>query len=222
LNITRIRLFHLISPSLPTGAFAYSQGLEWAIDSGLVQRRQDLRDWLSSLLFNSIMELEVPVFRRLYDDYLTSDLDSFDKWCRFLVACRETREFREEERNRGRAIAKFVKDIDSTIADRWVVAAQPSQLAGFALISAHWKIDLPGAALGYTYSWLENLVMAAIKLIPLGQTSGHQVIADLRDECASAVSRGLELHDADIGGSCPAAAICSCLHETQYTRIFRS
>ena len=221
-NYPYFRLFHLISPSLPTGAFAYSQGLEWAIDSGLVQSHKDLGDWLSSLLVNSIMELEVPVLRRLYEDYLAGDIDSFHTWCNYLVASRETHELREEERNRGRAMARLVKELDDGITARWLGAAQLSQLAGFALASAHWHIALPQAALGYTYGWLENLVMAAIKLIPLGQTAGHQVIAHLSNECSSAVARGLELQDSDMGGSCPAAAICSCLHETQYTRIFRS
>ena len=78
------------------------------------------------------------------------------------------------------------------------------------------------AALGYTWGWLENLVLATVKIIPLGQTQGQQLLQHLISEVPAAVDETLGLADDKIGASSPALAIASSAHETQYTRLFRS
>mgnify|MGYP001825662303 FL=1 len=92
----------------------------------------------------------------------------------------------------------------------------------FALACAAWEIPLRDAALGYAWSWLENLLLAAVKLIPLGQTAGQQLLHRLSADLPGAVAQGLTLEDDAIGASTPALAIASSLYETQYTRLFRS
>lgn len=217
-----LRLFQLISPSLPTGAFSYSQGLEWAVDCGWVKDRETLSDWLSSLLYNSLRELEIPVLKRLYDAVCNHDQTAFVEWRDFLVASRETRELRLEEFNRGRAMAVILAGMDPDLSEDWLAVARPCQVAGFAYAAAVWGIGCRESLLGYTWSWLENIVMAAIKLVPLGQTAGQVVLTGIAEHCSAVVDYGMHCSDEAIGGGCPALAIASSLHETQYTRLFRS
>lgn len=216
------RLLQLVSPSLPTGGFTYSQGLEWAVDCGWVHDRQSLIDWLQSILHSGFVELELPLLKRLYTAAQEQDLEIFLHWSEFALASRETKELRLEEMNRGRAMAKIVQDLDHTIDSQWLDAIRQCQLAGFALAALKWDINLQNAALGYTWSWLENMVMAAVKLIPLGQTSGQQALQYISTHSPEVIKAGLAKNDEEIGGSCPAFSIGSCLHETQYTRLFRS
>lgn len=215
-------LFQLISPSLPTGAFTYSQGLEWAVECGWVHDSRTLVQWLGSLLHSNGAELEIPVLRELYTAAAGRDLAGFCSWCTYLTACRETKELRDEEINRGKAMAKLLKDLNIETDLKWLASVKGCQAAGFALAAVHWQIPLPEAALGYLWSWLENMVMTAIKCVPLGQTDGQRSLLELHRSCQGAVELGLALNREDIGGSCPAFAIASSLHETQYTRLFRS
>jgi urease accessory protein len=217
-----LRLFQLISPSLPTGAFTYSQGIEWAVECGWVKNKSSLIDWLSSMLFNGFQELEIPLLKRLYLSWIESDFNNVTFWSNYLVACRETKELRMEEINRGRAMVKILEQLDPALKKAWLEAAKKCQLAGFALAASRWDIDLKDAALGYTWGWLENMVMAAVKIVPLGQTDGQLALAALIETATAVVQAGLQIEDENIGGSCSAFAIGSCLHETQYTRLFRS
>jgi urease accessory protein len=104
----------------------------------------------------------------------------------------------------------------------WRPLLARSQAAGFAFASAAWKIDPRQAASAYAWSWLEGLVLAAVKIVPLGQTQGQQVLARLAGRIPAILDAALELDDESIGASSPALAIASCAHETQYTRLYRS
>ena len=217
-----LRLLQLVSPSLPTGGFTYSQGLEWAVECDWVHDHQSLIDWLQSILHSGFVELELPLLKRLYTAAEEQDLATFLHWSQFVLASRETKELRLEEMNRGRAMAKIVQELDQTMDPQWLDAIRQCQLAGFAIAAVRWNISLQNAALGYTWSWLENMVMAAVKLIPLGQTSGQQALHHISTHTPQVITAGLATSDEEIAGSCPAFAIGSCLHETQYTRLFRS
>jgi urease accessory protein len=216
------RLFQLISPSLPTGAFSYSQGLEWAVENGMVTDQPSLEQWLRSYMHTSFSELEIPILKRLYSACREDNLQRFMYWCDYLLASRETSELRLEEKNRGRAMAKLLADLDLVTNDQWFAAIQSSQAAGYALAAVKWQINVREACLGYLWSWLENMVMAAVKIIPLGQTTGQRVLCSFSEEGSRIVTAGLAKNDDEIMGSCPAFALSSCLHETQYTRLFRS
>ncbi len=222
LTDNKLRLFQLISPSLPTGSFTYSQGLEWAVEQRWVHDRQSLCQWLSSLLFTCYRELEIPLLQRLYTACAKNDIELFASWCSFTLASRETKELREEEKTRGRAMTKLIKELIKSNDEEWLKHTASCQLAGFALLAQHWQIALEEAAMGYVWSWLENMTMAAIKIVPLGQTTGQRALIDLHNEAVSAVEAGLAMTDGQLGGSCPYLALSSCLHETQYTRLFRS
>jgi urease accessory protein len=97
-----------------------------------------------------------------------------------------------------------------------------SQLAGFAFAAQRWGISTRAMALGYAWAWAENLVLAGVKILPLGQRQGQQLLARIAAELPTALHAAQLLADDDIGASMPAMAIASAKHETQYTRLFRS
>lgn len=221
-DLAQLRLLQLVSPSLPVGAFTYSQGLEWAIECGWVKDEATLSDWLADLLRSSITYLELPLLARLYRASAAGDMEALVYWTRYLVACRETRELRDEERNRGRALASLLPQLGVQVSAEKISWFRRCQMTGFAYAACYWQIPLASAAGGYVWSWLENTTLAGVKIIPLGQTAGQRIIAALTETIPQLVARGLNLPDESIGASCTAQAIASSRHETQYTRIYRS
>lgn len=216
------RLLHLVSPSLPTGAFAYSQGLEWAIEAGWIADGSGLSEWLADLLSHSMVYVDIPLFKRMYEACRKENEEELADWCSRLLACRETRELRTEETDRGGAMARLLKGLCVPFSNRWEKTVGQCQLAGFALAAAQWDIPAEEAAVGYGWSWLENQVLAGIKTLPLGQTEGHRILMELGTAVPKTVERGMLTEDREIGASNLSAAIASIMHETQYTRIYRS
>ncbi len=217
-----LRLLQLVSPTLPTGAFSYSQGLEWAVEAHWLHDDLTLYQWLSDVLEQSMAFVDIPLFKHMYGAILAERFTELEQSCSLLLACRETAELRLEEQTRGRALATLLHNLDLEADDRWYPLIRRSQLAGFALAAVCWEIPLRDAALGYTWSWLENQVIAGIKIIPLGQTEGQRLLLQLSGEIAAHVDQGLNLRDEDIGSASPALALACSLHERQYTRLYRS
>jgi len=217
-----LRLYQLISPSLPVGAFTYSQGLEWAVETGWVDSDHALADWLQGVLDHSLTTLELPVLLRLLQALETNSDSDFIHWCDYLLASRETSELRKEERQRGAAMATLLPKLAVDIPVSLDEATRQTQLAGFALAARQWQIDPQSCCAGYLWSWLENQVMAGVKLVPLGQTQGQQLLLKLSQQLPHCVERAMRLEDSQIVSSTPALAIASSRHETQYTRLFRS
>jgi urease accessory protein len=231
-----LRLLQLVSPSLPVGAFAYSQGLEWAVEAGWVSAEATLEGWLSDQLDNALAWVDLPLLARMMEAAVDRDPTAVSAWIDELMAMRETAELRAEESGRGRALAELLDSL-GVLADGsaehqptpvaqqatvWKPVLSRSQLAGFAFAAARWNINTSDALIGYAWSWAENLTLAGVKLVPLGQTAGQRVLLRVADQIPDAVERSLSLEDAEIGAASPALAIASSLHETQYTRLFRS
>lgn len=229
-----LRLMHLASPSLPTGGFAYSQGLEWAVEKGWINDKTSLEQWLLNTLETGMARVDIPLLQRLYQAVEHQDLAAFTRAAQWVRACRETKELRNEEAHRGRALVAIIKALglchgsmaqssEKSNHEEWQKVIASSQLAGFAFAAALWKIPVKGAAKGYLWSWLENQVLTAVKIIPLGQSPGQRVLARLCPDIDTAVTTGLRIKNFEqMGSSLPALSMASSGHETQYTRLFRS
>jgi urease accessory protein len=222
MELSLLRLLHLVSPTLPIGAFTYSQGMEWAVEAGWVRDESELEAWLEGQMDQGLGAVDLPLLIRLQRAAAEGDLPAFTAWADYLIACRETQELRTEERQRGKALAMLLPTFGVNLDSRWIEAAGRCQAAGFALAAKAWAIPADQGALGYAWGWLENQVLAGIKLIPLGQTAGQRVLHRLTPRLAERVERARALTDDEIGGSLPALAIASSRHEGQYTRLFRS
>lgn len=212
----------LISPSLPVGGFTYSQGLEWAIEARWIANAEDLGTWLREQAETTLARVDLPLLLRLYDCSADNDLEAMDYWSKTVIAHRETSELRLEEQNRGRAMARLLKSMEIEKASEWQSVLSSCQLAGFAHAARIWGINEKDMLLGYVWSWLENLVLAGVKIIPLGQSAGQQLLLDIAPALPEAVDIAVGLGDDDIGSSSPALSIASSQHEFQYTRLFRS
>ncbi len=211
-----------MSPTLPIGGYSYSQGVEKAVEDRWIVDIDTSYQWLHGQLHQGLTYTDLPILRMLYDACDCGNKDEALRWSKILLACRETRELRQEEVNRGRALTKVLEGLEDSITKGWENIINTNHLSGLALVGTHWKIPVRELLLGYSWSWLENQVSAVVKIIPLGQTQGQQLLHKLLVLVPDTIVRSMMLDELDIGGSQPALAIASSLHETQYTRIFRS
>lgn len=217
-----LRLWQLISPALPIGAFAYSQGLEYAVEQDWVNDETTARQWITGLINHSMSSLDIPVLARLYQAWHANDVERVVYWNRYLQASREASELLTEDRQIGAALKQLLTDLDIQQVRNWP-ATEPAGFATmFALAATQWGVGLADACYGFLWTWSENQVAAAIKLVPLGQTAGQRILSAIIDDIPSAVERGLKIGDEDIGITAHGLGIASALHETQYTRLFRS
>lgn len=220
------RLLQLASPSLPVGAFAYSEGLEAAVERGWLRDETDVRDWLAASLDATLIPLDLAVYGRLHAAWQAGDIERVGDWSRYLLTARETAERRAQERHLGHALATLLDGMGEPGAADWRIggrhAAHVSFAALWALAATRWQIDARTAASGLAWAWLENQVLAAVKLVPLGQTRGQILLFELAQHVPGAVARAAELKDTELGGSLPGVTLASTAHETLYSRLYRS
>jgi urease accessory protein len=221
-GVALTRLLQLVSPALPIGAFAYSQGLEQAVASGWVTDEASAAEWLLGLLDHALATLDLPVLERLIDAWRTDNRERVDAWSAWLAACRPTRETRAEERQLGSALARALAAIGVRDAEGWEAREHVTQAAMFALAAARFAIPTSAALVGYAFAWAEATTSAAVRLVPLGQSAGQRLLAAAGDSIPEAVERARDLADDELAATAPGQAIASALHEALYSRLFRS
>nr|WP_320015407.1 urease accessory UreF family protein [uncultured Desulfobacter sp.] len=208
--------------------------MEWAVEKGWINDEKTLEKWLLNVLETGMAHVDIPLLQRLYQAVEHQDLAAFTEAAQWVRACRETKKLRNEEAHRGRAMAAIIKELglnpnstaqpfEKSDHEKWQKVIASSQLAGFTFAAALWDIPVKAAAKGYLRSWLENQVLAAVKIIPLCQSSGQRLLALLCPDIDIAVATGLQIKDfKQMGSSLPALSMANSCHETQYTRLFRS
>jgi urease accessory protein len=216
-----LRLFHLVSPALPVGAYAYSQGLEYAVQAGWVIDEAGTLDWLQGLSRFGLGTLDLPILLRLHAAWTREDSVALTHWNAQLIASRESAELRAEERHLGQALARVLIELELPEAQAWLEPA-PAFATLFALAAARWQIPAAQTLSGYLWAWSENQVLAAVKLVPLGQSAGQRLLHRLTDSMPDIVEHALGLADEEIGISVVSQALASAWHESQYSRLFRS
>lgn len=221
-SIALLRLLQLCSPALPVGAYAYSQGLEYAVERGWVRDERSAGAWILGLLGHTLRRLDLPVFARLYGAWRESDLDAVRRWNARLYASREAAELQREDWHLGTALARLLSDLRLEEAEPWRNAPRVCFATLFSLAAVKWEIPLPEAASGYAWTWVENQVAATTRLIPLGQTASQRLLVAAGPAIVATVTAALALPDEEIGAAAPGLALAGALHETQYSRLFRS
>ncbi|MGQ0651151.1 MAG: urease accessory protein UreF [Betaproteobacteria bacterium] len=199
------RLLQLASPALPVGAYSYSQGLEAAVEAGIVRDAPSAERWIADVLELSVARLDAPLLWRMLQGEELNEL---------FLATRETAELRAETVQMGFSLCNLLKELGMTIESEERCFA-----SAFALAAREWKIDPREALVAYLWSWLENQVMAAIKAVPLGQTAGQRILLGLGDRLDAIAG---EAQSGEWSNVTPGLAMLSSRHETQYSRLFRS
>ena len=215
-----IRLWQLISPTLPIGAYSYSQGLEYAVEREWVDCEKSASEWILGQINNNLSMLDVPIFLRMIDAWQSGKLEKVEYWNEIILALREASELRQEDCNLGAATVKVMTGLEVNMPK--LENENLAFVTVFSFACHYWSIDKLEAVHGLLWSWCENQVAAAIKLVPLGQTSGQRIMSDAIDVIAQSVKKAQQCKDENIGLLAPGLAIASALHETQYTRLFRS
>lgn len=224
-SIALSRLLQLTSPMLPVGAYSYSQGLEWAIESGVVTDAVSATEWIRDALMVYQTHFELPVLYRLYDAWLHNDMAAVQTWDDYYQAGRDTAEALAETRQMGYSLCRLINDLDTcstAFIDRVNALEKPAFSTVYAGVAVQWAIQVESVLHGFVWSWLENQVSAAMKTVPLGQVAGQKILLNLGGILPAIVQQAIQLQTDQISNFNPLYTIAGCQHETQYSRLFRS
>lgn len=220
-----LHLLQLASPSLPIGAYSYSQGLEAALESGQVSDEKSAKDWIVQALHQVIARFEGPVLWRLMQAFDASDADKVAAWTERFLAARDTAEFRAETVQMGYSLGKLVAELKLPRPELLaMLQAQPEVPLPTAMAYAAVALAVPheAALLGMLFSWAENQVLVCVKSVPLGQVAGQRLLLSLRPEIEAAALTAQSLRDEDLSNWAPGLSLLSMRHEVQYSRLYRS
>lgn len=222
-----LHILWLASPTLPVGGFSYSEGLEAAVDAGHVQDEASAAQWLLDQLHLGLARSDLAVFAQALPAWQHNDLNRITELNDWVLQTRETHEFRLQTEQMGRSLLEWARnlgELGAGVFERLHGAAlsPPTYPVAMACAAAQANAHLRDSLLGYAFGWAENMVQAAIKSVPLGQSAGQRMLARLAQDIPAAVDHATALTDADRQAFTPLLAILSARHETQYSRLFRS
>lgn len=220
-DMALLGLMQLVSPALPIGAFAFSQGLESAFELGWVTDEESLGEWLFGVLDDGLARCELPVLARLQVAWAAADGEAISYWNDWLHANRETAELAAEDSRLGASLARLLGSLD-LLPDSPSLPDGTGYVTVFAWAAYRRGVPLRQTLLGFAWAWLENQLAVACKALPLGHTAAQRLVERLRPALVAAVDAALVLEDDELGPVLPGLALASALHETQYSRLFRS
>ncbi|GAA6618425.1 urease accessory protein UreF [Scytonema sp. NUACC26] len=216
-------LLQLASPALPVGAYSYSEGLETLVENSTIKDSVTLQHWVEAELRYGAIRLDGAVMVRAYKCMKIGDLKELSYWNSWLSAARETEELRASSWQMGRSLVRLLIELIPQLVPITDAVGNPCNYAvAFGIAAAYWNIEVQAALLAYLHSWASNLITAGVKLIPLGQTAGQQVLLSLQELLVVATGEIMELEDDNLSCCSWGLSLASMAHETQYTRLFRS
>lgn len=232
-----LQLIWLASPALPVGGFSYSEGLEAAVDKAQVATENEASDWLSDQLHISLARGDLAAIAKAIPAWRRGDMDRVIELNQWVLHTRESHEFRLQTDQMGRSLAQWHQALNAQSAADLAQFAQRSQQnnpgdddasypttypIAYALAASSTQASVRDCCLAFSFGWAENMVGAAVKSVPLGQSAGQRVLAKLANDIPAAVDYAMQLQDSQRQAFSPMLAILSAQHETQYSRLFRS
>jgi urease accessory protein len=216
------------SPGYPTGAFSYSHGLEWAVESGAATNVDELIDYVTAVLARGGGWVDAVLFAQAWRAAHAADDSHLDAVTELASAFRGSSETALESRQQGAAFLDVTRKawphamLDAFAARAAASDTPVTHCIAVAVTCAAHNIALLSALHAYIHAVAANLVSAGARLIPLGQTQAQIAIARLATTVTATARRALDLPLEDLGTCAPVVELCSLQHETQYTRLFRS
>jgi urease accessory protein len=219
-----IQLMWLASPALPIGGFSYSECLEAAVDSARVATEKEAAEWLLDQLDLTLARSDLAVLAQAIPAWQAADglrIEALNAW---VLQTRESSELRAQSGQMGRSLLEWLRNHTTATPEQINLLAglQPTYPMAFALAAASTAAPVRDCLLAYTFGWAENMVQAAIKSVPLGQSAGQRILSKLAAAIPTAVEHALALPDGQRQAFSPMLAILSAQHEVQYSRLFRS
>src|SRR5574343_764991 len=222
-----LQLIWLASPALPVGGFSYSEGLEAAIDQGLVHNEATCTEWLTDQLLLTQARGDMAAMAQAVPAWQAMDTARLQQLNAWVLATRESSEMRLQTVQMGKSLLDWLRNLQghcpaSPEALQCLANLPPTYPLAYALALACTQAPLDQALQAYAFGWAENMAQAALKAVPLGQSSGQRVLAVLARTIPEAVQTALTRTDETRQAFSPMLAILSSRHETQYSRLFRS
>ena len=223
-----LTLLQLASPALPVGAYSYSEGIETLAAQGIVTDGAALFNWLAQELKGGGIRLETANMGWCYiaaQQPQTHTDDVIDQWNQWLSAFRETEEMRSQSWQMGRSLLRLFNDIEPDLARQLPPTATRENCnfaIAYGLVAQAWDIPLAAVSLAFLHSWAANLVSAAVRSVPLGQTEGQRLLRQLITPIQQAQTEIASLTETDLMACSWGVTLASMQHETEYSRLFRS
>jgi len=229
-SATLLKLMWLASPALPIGGFSYSEGLEAAIHAAMVTTEAEAAAWLVQQLHLSQARGDMAAIAQALPAWRGRDVARAEALNDWVLHTRESSELRLQTEQMGRSLTGWLRNQHIEDPERSSCVARlaalsrrrPTYPVAFALAAASIEASTQQALLSYAFGWAENMVQAAIKAMPLGQSAGQRILARLTREIPVAVAHAETLPDEARQAFSPMLAILSARHEHQYSRLFRS
>lgn len=221
------RLLQLASPALPVGAYSYSQGLEWGIESGVVHDAASARTWITDHLLLVFSKFEAPLYAAAFDAWakLPETCSDLRRLNIEFLASRESSEPRAETIQVGFSYAAWCREVaplTPTQRDTLAYIETPCAPLAASLAAVAGGISVRDGLMAYTFGFVENQVMVLAKALPMGQIAAQKMLFALGDAVNSSIESALKLPERDWSSASPLLAIAQMKHETQYSRLFRS
>ncbi len=222
-----LQLMWLASPALPIGGFSYSEGLEAGVNAALVGNEAQAADWIDQQLQLTQARGDMAVLAQAMQAWQRDERARIVALNAWVLQTRESSELRLQTEQMGRSLVawlqnRYADDAQALALVHWLAAEDASYPLAFALAAHLAGAGARDALLAYAFGWAENMVQAAIKSVPLGQSAGQRILARLAQAIPGAADHALALGDAQRQAFSPMLAILSARHEHQYSRLFRS
>lgn len=217
-----LRLIWLASPALPVGGFSYSEGLESAVDAGRVTDEASAAAWLTDQLQLTLARADLAVVAQAVPAWRAGDTSRVAALNAWILRTRETSELRLQTEQMGRSFVEWLKSVHPDLAGIASPLGHLTYPVAYALAASASEAPLRAIVLAYAFGWAENMMQAAIKSIPLGQSAGQRILTALAQSIPAAADHALSRDDASRQAYSPMLAILSSRHEHQYSRLFRS
>ena len=219
-----LQLIWLASPALPVGGFSYSEGLEVAVERAGVATENAASDWLADQLHLTLARSDLAVIAQAIPAWREADLSRIRQLNDWVLQTRESSELRLQAEQMGRSLLDWLRNHDGANSAHIDACAkmQPTYPVAFSLAASQISAGVRDCMLAYAFGWAENMMQAALKSVPLGQSAGQRILARLSRDIPAAVEAALQLPDSERQAFSPMLAILSAQHETQYSRLFRS
>ncbi|PSO95171.1 MAG: urease accessory protein UreF [Cyanobacteria bacterium SW_6_48_11] len=223
-DLQMLSLLQIASPILPVGGYSYSEGLEALIETGVIDNKEKLCLWIEQELRYGSIRVDAAVMLRAAQSVDSSDWTTLKAWNAWLSAARETEELRQQSWQMGHSLLRLLVELGVTQSQSLAstVGSPCNYAIAFGIAVGSWQLEHSAAVMGYLHSWASNLIGAGVKLIPLGQTAGQQLLFEKRSLLVEVTREILALRDEDLSSCGWGLALASMAHQTQYTRLFRS